>query len=317
MSKTKNVKLFISCAAILCCGVVSVLNPAKAKADETAFINLNGVALTQEQHSRLLRYFDEDTISTMSKTLLDSVKDNNSLKVVADQEKFIRQDTFFDKKGDVLSETETEIPAEEAYRSMTSVIRRSSSDNYSTSVKRIHLRVITEGGSKKVITLTNTWITMPVTKSYDVIAVRPVIHNSIGLGIINHFDESSISGYQKYNNGQVVTYSGKSDNVKISDVLTGEHGGVGISMNIPNSVSSGLSNSITVKLLTGADTVTVYGTYQHAKSAVSLSESKSYSFDSSGLGGVLKFNSTSIRNKYDGMTGVRVVYHEGDEFNEY
>ncbi len=116
-----------------------------------------------------------------------------------------------------------------------------------------------------------------------------------------------------YNNGQMVTYSGKSDNVKISNILTGAYGGVGISMNIPDSANSSLSSSMTVKLLTGADNITVYGTYQHAKSSVSLSDSKSYSFDPSGLGGVVKFNSSSISNKYDGMSGVHLTYKYGDE----
>ena len=68
---------------------------------------------------------------------------------------------------------------------------------------------------------------------------------------------------------------------------------------------------------TKASPFKVYGTYQHAKSSVSLSESQNYSFSSRGLGGVLKFNKDSIKNKYDGMTGVRGVYHEGDEFDEY
>lgn len=40
---------------------------------------------------------------------------------------------------------------------------------------------------------------------------------------------------------------------------------------------------------------------------------KSYSFDPSGLGGVVKFNSSSISNKYDGISGVHLTYKYGDE----
>ena len=48
-----------------------------------------------------------------------------------------------------------------------------------------------------------------------------------------------------------------------------------------------------------------YATYQHATTNVSLATSKSYSFNSTGLGGVLKFNTSQISNYYDGMEGVR------------
>ena len=87
-------------------------------------------------------------------------------------------------------------------------------------------------------------------------------------------------------------------------------------MNIPDTTYKNLKNSMMVKFLSGASPFKVYGTYQHAKSSVSLSESQNYSFSSQGLGGVLKFNKDSIKNKYDGMNGVSLSYTFGEEIYE-
>ena len=54
--------------------------------------------------------------------------------------------------------------------------------------------------------------------------------------------------------------------------------------------------------------MTGYVTYQHATSALTLANSKSYTFSSSGLGGVLYYSNSTIRNKYDGMQGLSMNY---------
>ena len=60
----------------------------------------------------------------------------------------------------------------------------------------------------------------------------------------------------------------------------------------------------------------MYGTYQHARNsnANTLAISKSYSFSSSGLGGVLYFSNSTYRNYYDGMTGVVDTLSSGSHF---
>ena len=119
-----------------------------------------------------------------------------------------------------------------------------------------------------------------------------------------------ISGYQKYD-GQLITYNRNSDNTKASSSFTG-NGGIGISMNIVDSVKSTLENSITVRFISKANPFKIHGTYQHAQSNVTLSESKKYTFSSTGLGGVLSFDS-SVKSKYDGMRGVTLDYNYPDE----
>ena len=51
---------------------------------------------------------------------------------------------------------------------------------------------------------------------------------------------------------------------------------------------------------------TVFGSYQHAKSTISLNNAKSFSISFSGLGNVHYFSNLNIRNKYDAMQGVSI-----------
>ena len=248
----------------------------------------------------------------MSVSLVDSLKDDKNIHQVAQETKYIRQDMVADSEGNTLYTKQYEITENEAENYEEPLQPQSSYSEYSTSVKKICIKIYSTSGSEKVVQLTNSWITIPKTKSYDVIALMPG-----NTSLTDNIDSSSISGYMEYNDGQIVNYSSGSKNIKKSTGLFSGQGGVGISMNIPDTTYKNLKNSMMVKFLSGASPFKVYGTYQHAKSSVSLSESQNYSFSSQGLGGVLKFNKDSIKNKYDGMTGVRVVYHEGDEFDEY
>lgn len=51
---------------------------------------------------------------------------------------------------------------------------------------------------------------------------------------------------------------------------------------------------------------TIYGSYQHAKSSISLNNAKSFTISFSGLGNVHYFSNMNIRAKYDAMQGVDI-----------
>lgn len=55
----------------------------------------------------------------------------------------------------------------------------------------------------------------------------------------------------------------------------------------------------------GADPYGVYATYQHAQKEVSLTQSRKYSINKNGYGGVVKFDS-SVASKYDKTEGLYV-----------
>lgn len=285
-----------------------IISPMIVSAQEmsTYYTNINGATLTEEQYNRLIQVFDEDTLYTMASETIDMVKDQTNLKV-SSTEKYIKVDSYYNRSGDLINQIETEISEENALNPSDTIISTYSWNvTHQTNMKKLNMQVVANGyASSKIVTLTNTWLSIPSTKSYDVIALRPG-SNSMTVNV----NSSTISGYQKYD-GQLINYTSSSSNTKKSSSFTG-NGGIGISMNIVDSVSSSLVNSMTVTFISGSSPFNIYGTYQHAQSDVSLSESQNYTFSATGLGGVLNFD-TSIKPKYDAMQGVSLSYNFGDE----
>ena len=150
--------------------------------------------------------------------------------------------------------------------------------SFSSNAKTI--RIIKNG---RYITLLVTWKGVPTVKSYDVIAIR--------------FSDSSLDGSftfkQTYilNNSYVTSYD--SSNQIFSN-------GFGSSFKVGQGSNVELSLTFMV-----SGNGTVYGSYQHASSTTTLSESKDYTISHLGYGGVIKF-SDSVKEKYDAMTGVSI-----------
>ena len=58
---------------------------------------------------------------------------------------------------------------------------------------------------------------------------------------------------------------------------------------------------------TGYSQAHVFTTYQHAQSSLTRDQSKSYTLSPGGLGDVLYYSNTTIRNKYDDMSGIELT----------
>ncbi|MBE6139272.1 MAG: hypothetical protein E7174_02030 [Firmicutes bacterium] len=281
------------------------LMPFMVSADEITpyYTNLNGAELTEQQYNNLIKVFSEDTIATMTVEQINLVKDNENL-VKTEDTKYVRVDDIYDLRGNIVSRIEKEVTEEEAQnflKEKKNSPQTRASASYSTSMKRITLTVVPSGYvTHRVITLTNTWLSIPSVKSYDVLAV-----GAEATSYYVRMSGGTLSGYQKYD-GAYHRYTQSSDNTKISTGWGAGGGGIGISMNIDDSVTSSLENSLTVTLITDAEPFVVHGTYQHATSNVSLSQSKNYTFSENGMGGVLNFAS-SVSSYYDGMRGVEVA----------
>jgi len=81
----------------------------------------------------------------------------------------------------------------------------------------------------------------------------------------------------------------------------------GISMNIVDSNISTLQLETDCDFTASVSYPTLYGSYQHATSTVTLSQSHNYTLGTGGLGNVFVFPS-NISQKYDGMSGVHVSW---------
>ncbi|MBR5662821.1 MAG: hypothetical protein IKX00_04125 [Bacilli bacterium] len=255
------------------------------------FTTKNGYSLTKEEYDNLSSVFSPTTISILSNEALDLLKNDHTLSKKEDT-KYYRFDEWKDNLGNVILSTNIEVDKETA-ETFHNDFDRSGSDTHTTSMKSLTLQVVQNDQSVRVATLTNTWLSIPSTKSFDVIGLR--INNTA-----SYLTLSSISGVQIHD-GITINYYGNGSNTKTSN---SKH--VGISMNIVNNVTNSLQNQLTVVYL-AAQGLDAYGAYQHAKSDVTLSQSQNYSFSANGKGGVFKF-ANSVNPKYDDMQGVHVNF---------
>lgn len=175
---------------------------------------------------------------------------------------------------------------------------------------------------KRMVLSSLEWKKLPSTRSYDIYATRVegggIISNSQGGSMTqkrNKFDSNcAISGQESNTitiplsawNTQTsgLGYSGAGYTGKLdtkTTVCTNDYG-------IYTAPITGYSSTLTYSAST-SNQLTVYITYQHASSDVNFNDVyKSYTFNSSGLGGVVYFNNSSLRSAYDGMAGVSLTY---------
>lgn len=125
------------------------------------------------------------------------------------------------------------------------------------------------------------WLTNPTIRSYDVIGARfdgtSLYNNTISTKV------SSSSGTSYYSYNQFLS------------------NGFGTSVKLP----SGSTNIIVEQSYSVNLGGSIYESYQHATSNVSLSTSKKFVISSFGLGGVFEFYGSAL-DVYDGMAGVNI-----------
>lgn len=139
------------------------------------------------------------------------------------------------------------------------------------------------------------WYKIPMIKKYDIIATR--WDKSISTTNIIAF-EGTQETVDKNGNLLTANYKLGSDNQKITTT------GFGQIMNIFDNATNWLDLSFVLHFKQNVGS-TVYGTYQHASNSnITLSQANSYSIKSGGLGNVVYFSNTTVRNYYDGMKGV-------------
>ena len=162
---------------------------------------------------------------------------------------------------------------------------------WETDYKKVSLSVETPPSviSNGKLILKTTWKNVPSVKSYDIIAA------TFAYGMSNVSASFSANSSVASNAGNKVQANGAGISVKLNNKISAE---------------STITLTITGKYsqLDYWTNGKICGTYQHAQSTVSSADSLAYSFSKTqgGVGGVLNFNSTTIKDKYDQMRGVCV-----------
>ena len=163
---------------------------------------------------------------------------------------------------------------------------------HQTSYKRIQIFDSSSGNGHRIMVYTQ-WLVTPATKSFDVTAMR------VNGGYVVEGTQSGTQTYWKDGAYNFVDYSYNGTNIRKAD------NGFGISMNLVNGASY-FETDISANVIATSSSATAYGTYQHAVTNVSLSQSQSYNISHNGFGDVLNF-ATGVEGYYDGMAGVSIA----------
>ncbi|MBE6158300.1 MAG: hypothetical protein E7159_00520 [Firmicutes bacterium] len=228
-------------------------------------------------------------------------EENTDREVIEYVEEYIVTDTYYDKNGTVLYNEDRKVSKAEA-EFVAYQREKLDLQNIASINSNIGWDVIHETNSKMIgltyykfrgenyytyVEVRVHWYTVPNVKQYDVIGVRWDGNATL----------VDATGVQNASGDAKQSYSFRGDNMVIKS------NGVGITMNLFDNKKD-FQLKMDVQLVPSSVS-RVYASYQHCTTNnINLSQSKSYNFSNNGLGNVIDFTSSSIRNKYDGMAGV-------------
>lgn len=246
-------------------------------------------SISDEDYARLREIFSEYRLSIMSDEELERLA-NGELNV---QEKLYQ---LTESINGTMTYTEVDPDLYVEINPENSVSNYSTSIGttyYESSYKRIQIIDNYITNNLHNVMVYTQWLVTPATKSFDVTAMRVEDATVV---------EGTQDGTQTYwSDGSYkhITYSPNGTNIRK------QSNGFGISMNLVNDASY-FETDISADIRATGEDATVYGTYQHAVTNVTLEQSHSYNISHNGFGSVLNF-ATGVQNYYDGMQGVYVT----------
>lgn len=246
--------------------------------------NVKAANLTDEEYARLRNVFSDTRISFMS--------DEDAARYLSyDLEHSNKVSKYYKVTETTNGTITTEVSKEEATTAAENNISTRAS-YHKTSYKNIAITTSKTGTNSYFIYVTNNWLITPRVKSYDVIAMR------VDDATISSGTQRGMQAYTTNGITDVVNYSYQGTNMVLSS------NGFGISMNLVDA-ASGFTCEIEAIVTATSQWATVYGSYQHAMTAVTLAQSKSYTISHNGYGKVINF-ATAVQNDYDNMRGVSI-----------
>lgn len=248
--------------------------------------NVKAANLTDEEYARLRNVFSDTRISFMS--------DEEAARYLSyDLEHSNKVSKYYKVTETTNGTITTEVSKEEAITAAETENNISPTATYhTTSYKNIEIYTSQTGTNTYLIYVTNNWLINPRVKSYDVMAMR------VDDATISSGTQSGVQFYTTNGITDAVNYSYQGTNMVLSS------NGFGISMNLVDA-ASGFTCEIQAIVTATSQWATVYGSYQHAMTAVTLAQSKAYTISHNGYGKVINF-ATAVQNDYDNMRGVSI-----------
>ena len=246
--------------------------------------NVKAANLTDEEYARLRNLFSDARISIMS--------DEEATQYLSYDLEHVNKVSKYYKVTETTNGTiTTEVSKEEATTAAENNISTMAT-YHTTSYKNIEISTMKLNTNVYYVNLTNEWLITPKVKSYDVIAMR------VDDATINSGSQRGTQFYIANGVSDTIEYSYNGTNMVLSS------NGFGISMNLVDAASS-FTCDIDATVTATSQWATVYGSYQHAMTAVTLDKSKSYTISHNGYGKVINF-ATAVQNDYDNMQGVSI-----------
>lgn len=236
-----------------------------------AIVNEAGVNIKDNDYNELLKLYSEEEILNLPQEAYDCFKKGENWSEFKEISNYIIHDKY-------LGNT---IQLNNSYNPKTT---------HQTEYKRISISVATAGDDYFLFKTTLNWLKMPKVRSYDIFAT--IIASESGTVDWGYVNVNYTSNAYNY----TMTLTPQNNEYKRTNK------GVSYTLKLPTNLDA-YSADLYV-YVTGYNKTFVNSTYQHAASSVTLSEAMSHSFDSTGLGGAIKFSNSTLQNKYDKMQGV-------------
>lgn len=248
-----------------------------------SYINSQGVKIDLENYNKIKDFINEEEIEKMSPRFYQLIEEGGA--IIGKDTAYYESYTITDVMGNNITNTR-KISKEEYNNVDTSQISRNIS--HSTSYKEITIIQTSVTGSLARFVVQVSWKKLPTNRSFDVIAYRTSSSSIM-------YDFESYQEYVLNGTSSDIYYDETSTNFKSTNY------GAGVSQNLVNNATSYYHTLVAV---VNCGATKVYATFQHAQGDLTLAQSQSYTFSSSGYGGVLNFTDATARNTYDQMGGV-------------
>lgn len=230
-------------------------------------------------------------------------ENGNMLPILAYRERYIKTKIMYDEVGNPTVESSEEVTEDEYYDIEPYSWCGTGERCWETNAKKLYIVILGTSGDSTFtdvkFAVINTWKTLPKVRSYDNIGIIVAQYS------VENFGKAY--GYQYYN---VSSNPDKQLNIKYEHLssnmvyqATKNEYAVGISQNLMDSAYSILQNQLYLeaKLYDRRGTYAV-ASYQHAVKDISLETAKDFTFDTSGMGRVFKWNSSY--SNWDNMQGI-------------
>ena len=258
--------------------------------DNGYYLNQQNITISKNNYDKIKEILTADEIEMIDERFYSVINESNNILAIKSA---VLESKYYTIGNDRFL-IEENILTQNEYNKVSTL----EYDVHDTDYKHIKLMAEEKSNGKIRFYIQNSWLLSPSNKSFDVLGLR-------WEGSVTK-DVSTSGGLQDYKefytqvNPPTIKYASTSNNIQHFS------NGMGLSQNLVDDASY-FVNVMSIEVNCSGQ-VNLYGTYQHAQGTLTLAQSKSYTLSSNGLGKVLYYSNSTIRNTYDNTAGLSVSF---------